>query len=74
MSKRQLYGWRTLLGGAVICAAAALAVNADVPHGWNLAGSKPAEYEARVDNDQAYQGHASAFLKGKNGAWTDSAR
>jgi hypothetical protein len=66
MSKGQLYSWRILLEGAVICVAAALALNADVPRGWNLAGSKPAEYEVGVDKDQAYQGHASAFLKSKN--------
>jgi hypothetical protein len=66
MSKGQLYGWRSLLAGAAICVAAALAVDADVPHGWILAGSKPAEYEVGVDTDQAYQGHASAFLKSKN--------
>jgi hypothetical protein len=66
MSKVQLYGWRILVGGLVICVAAALALIADVPRGWNLAGSKPAEYEVGVDKDQTYQGHASAFLKSKN--------
>jgi hypothetical protein len=66
MSKGQLYGWRSLLAGAAICVVAALAVNADLPRGWILAGSKPAEYEVGVDKDQAYQGHASAFLKRKN--------
>ena len=68
MSKGQLSGWRILLGGAAICVAAALVVNADVPRGWTLAGSKPAEYEVGVDRDQAYQGHASAFLKSKQPA------
>jgi hypothetical protein len=68
MSKGRLYGRRILLGGAVICVVTALAVNADVPRGWNLAGSKPAEYEAGLDKDQAYQGHASAFLKSRKPA------
>jgi hypothetical protein len=42
-----------------------LATNADVPRGWHLAGSKPTEYQAGVDTDQAYLGHGSAFLKSK---------
>lgn len=39
------------------------AAYADVPHGWFLAGSKPAEFDAGLDPGQAYQGHASAVLK-----------
>jgi|SRR5271165_2685771 len=65
MLRAQLCRGRILLGGAVFCVTAALAVNAGVPRGWILAGSKPAEYEVGVDTDQAHQGHASAFLKSK---------
>jgi hypothetical protein len=43
----------------------ALAVGADAPRGWLLAGSKPSEFEAGVDRDQTHQGHNSAFLKSK---------
>jgi hypothetical protein len=42
-----------------------LVLNADVPRGWHVAGTKPAEYEVGVDAGQAYQGHDSAFLKSK---------
>ena|ERR1700674_2457959 len=65
MSKLQFSSWKILLGGAAVCAASVLAVNADVPRGWHLAGTKPAEYEVGVDTGQAYQGHASAFLRSK---------
>jgi hypothetical protein len=65
MLRAQLCRWRILLGGAVFCVTAALAVHAGVPRGWILAGSKPAEYEVGVDAEQAHQGHASAFLKSK---------
>jgi hypothetical protein len=40
-------------------------LNAEVPRGWYLAGTKPAEYEAGVDPGQIYRGHDSAFLKSK---------
>jgi hypothetical protein len=65
MSKLQLSPWKVLLGGTAICVVCVLALNADVPRGWIVAGTKPAEYEAGVEPGQAYQGHASAFLKSK---------
>lgn len=49
----------------VVLVGCALAMRADVPHGWFLAGSKPSEFEAGVDPGQAYQGHRSAYLKSK---------
>lgn len=54
-----------VIGGAVALAACAVIMGATTPRGWFLAGTKPAEYEAGVDADQPYQGHASAFLKSK---------
>lgn len=65
MSKLQLSRWKTLLGGSAACVVSVLVLNADVPRGWHLAGTKPTEYEAGVDTGQAYQDHASAFLKSK---------
>jgi hypothetical protein len=64
MSKLQFCPWKTLLRVAAILAMS-VAINADVPRGWLLAGSKPTEYQAGVDADQAYLGHGSAFLKSK---------
>jgi hypothetical protein len=64
MSKLRLSCWRTLLRVTTVCVVSVLVLNADVPRGWRLAGTKPAEYEAGVDPGQAYQGH-SAFLKSK---------
>ena len=49
----------------IVLVGCVLAVRADVPHGWFLAGSKPSEFEAGVDPGQAYQGHRSAYLKSK---------
>jgi len=63
--KLQLSPWKTLPGGTAICVMFVLVLNADVPRGWHIAGTKPAEYEAGVDAGQARQGHASAFLKSK---------
>jgi hypothetical protein len=63
-----LTNWHSLktlgLVAAVALAACAL-VDASVPPGWLLAGTKPAEYEVGVDADHAYQGHPSAFLRSK---------
>jgi len=42
-----------------------LAVQAAVPSGWLLAGSKPASYEVGVDAQAAFNGHPSAYLKAK---------
>lgn len=42
-----------------------LVLNATVPTGWHVAGSKPAEYEAGVDAGAMYNEHPSAYLKSK---------
>jgi hypothetical protein len=65
MSKLQFPPRKALLGVAAVFAMSVLATNADVPRGRLLAGSKPTEYQAGVDADQAYLGHGSAFLKSK---------
>lgn len=39
--------------------------NSVAPQGWNLAGSKPANYETGVDRQASYHGFPSAYLKGK---------
>jgi hypothetical protein len=62
--KLKYFSQKALIG-AVALAACVLVVGATVPRGWFLAGTKPAEYEAGVDADQPYEGHASAFLKSK---------
>jgi hypothetical protein len=38
------------------------------PRGWTLAGDHPQNYITGVDKDVVYQGHASAYLKGKPSA------
>jgi hypothetical protein len=65
MSKCQFLSWKTLLVEAVVCTACVVAINAEVPRGWLLSGTKLAEYEVGVDADQTYQKHASAFLKSR---------
>jgi hypothetical protein len=42
-----------------------LLVYAEVPKGWYLAGSKPAEYETSVDNTNTFNGQPSAYLRSK---------
>ena len=56
--------WLILLTATVLVTCV-LALHASVPRGWILAGSKPAEFAVGVDASQAYQGHASAYLKSK---------
>ena len=65
MLKVMYFSQRVATGAAFAFVACVLLVGATVPRGWFLAGTKPAEYEAGVDADQLYQGHASAFLKSK---------
>lgn len=57
--------WRIFVAVMILLTGSVLAVQAALPHGWLLAGTKPSEYEAGVDVDQIYQGHATAFLKSK---------
>jgi hypothetical protein len=59
-------GLKGFVAGVAAIAAFALAVHADVPRGWFLAGSKPAEYEVGIDQAAAYEGHSSVYLKNKN--------
>jgi len=65
MLKSTYFFRRVATGAAVALAACVLVVQASVPRGWFLAGTKPAEYEVGVDADQPYQGHASASLKSR---------
>lgn len=53
-----------LIGIAVV-AAFSLSLYAEVPTGWYLAGSKPAEYESSTDTGNALEGRPSAFLRSK---------
>ena len=39
--------------------------SSNAPFGWILAGSDPENYVTGVDREAGYQGHASAYLKGK---------
>jgi hypothetical protein len=52
-----------LVGIAVLLTAYLL--QAEVPKGWFLAGSKPAEYESSVDNVNTFSGQPSAYLRSK---------
>jgi hypothetical protein len=60
--------WKVALIGVAVAAVLSLALNAAVPAGWYIAGSKPAEYEAGVDASAAHNNHSSAYLKSKNPA------
>jgi hypothetical protein len=51
--------------GLVLLLTCSLALQAAVPEGWMLAGSKPASYEVGTDAQAAYSGHPSAYLKAK---------
>lgn len=66
MSNWKNRSWVILSTAAIVLATFVLAVQASVPRGWFLAGSKPTEFEAGVDGSQALQGHTSAYLKSKD--------
>jgi hypothetical protein len=51
--------------GLVLLLTCSLALQAAVPEGWFLAGSKPASYEVGTDAQAAYNDHPSAYLKAK---------
>lgn len=61
------------LGQPLGCSLTALAVlmifplvlQAAVPEGWFLAGSKPTSYDSGTDGQTQYNGHPSAYLKSK---------
>ena len=55
---------KSLIGLAAL-AVGSLALYAEIPKGWFLAGSKPAEYESSVDSGNAYAGQPSAYLRSK---------
>jgi hypothetical protein len=57
--------YSNLATGLVLFLMCSLGVQAAVPPGWLLAGSKPASYEVGVDGQAAYNGHPSAYLKSK---------
>jgi hypothetical protein len=59
---------KVLLLVAAVSMVAALALKADVPKGWLLAGSKPGDFDAGVDGGQAFEGHGSAYLKSRSTA------
>jgi hypothetical protein len=48
--------------------ACSLVLPAAVPEGWSLAGSKPADYESRIDLEAEYNHHASVLLRAKKPA------
>jgi hypothetical protein len=43
---------------------------AQVPSGWGMAGSRPADYDCSIDPASMYQGQASVYLKSKPGVET----
>jgi hypothetical protein len=59
------YSCRICVIAAVAFAGLVVVAQGTVPRGWYLQGSNPKDFAAGVDLDQAYQGHASAFLKSK---------
>lgn len=65
MLKNKYFFRRVATSAAVVLAACVLVVEASVPRGWFLTGTKPSDYETGIDGDELYQGHASAFLKSK---------
>lgn len=58
--------FKIALMDVAVAALFSLALNATVPAGWYIAGSKPGEYEAGVDANAAYNNHSSAYLKSKS--------
>jgi hypothetical protein len=61
---------KSLIGLGVLVAGS-LALYAEVPKGWFMAGSKPTEYESSVDTGNAYAGQPSAYLRSKKSAAQD---
>jgi hypothetical protein len=67
MRNHRTWGLKGFVWGVAAIAAFALAVRADAPRGWFLAGTKPAEYEVGMDPAEVHEGHGSVYLKNKNG-------
>jgi hypothetical protein len=59
---------KSILMSVAVAAIFSVGLNATVPVGWYIAGSKPAEYEAGVDASAEYNTHSSAYLKSRNPA------
>jgi hypothetical protein len=57
--------WKMALMSIAVAPLLSLVLQAAVPTGWHLAGSKPAEYEAGVDASAMYNERSSAYLKSK---------
>jgi hypothetical protein len=55
----------TLFAILLVCS---LLLQAAAPSGWYVAGSNPADYEAGVDVQTAYNNHPSAYLRAKKPA------
>jgi hypothetical protein len=68
MSHTPSMALKVTLMGVAAAAIFSFGLNATVPAGWYMAGSKPAEYEAGVDASAVYNNHSSAYLKSKNPA------
>jgi len=49
MSTKNCNPWKIYIGAMLACVGCSLALQADAPQGWFLAGSKPSEFEAGVD-------------------------
>ena len=59
---------RNGMKAVAVLIAYSLMLEAAVPQGWHLAGSKPADYESGVDAQAQYNSHPSAYLKSKKAA------
>ena len=57
--------FRRSLAGLAVLAAGSLAVFAEIPKGWFMAGDKPAEYESSIDSGTLYAGQPSVYLRSK---------
>jgi len=52
---------KVTLMGVAAAAVFSFGLNATVPAGWYMAGSKPAEYEAGVDASAVYNDHSKCL-------------
>src|SRR5215813_9479678 len=56
---------RNSLVAVAVLSTGLVLLHAEVPKGWFLAGSKPAEYESAVDSVNTFGGLPSAYLRSK---------
>ena len=61
---RHRNGW-TVAFGAVVLVVSCLSLFAEIPRGWFLAGTKPADYEVAVDHESEYSHYTSVVLHAK---------